>query len=152
MPGAISIGVSYVGAAAEEFQHVHRIEDRIERPAIAIAALAPRTPTLFSRCVFLLQPGRIEHHHARQFARRRGGDDLAAKATLGEQRQAPAMIEMGVGEQDEVDRRRLEAEGVGVVLGEFAAALEHAAIDEDALSRAFDQVTGTGDRAVGAME
>ena len=85
--------------------------------------------------VFLLQPGRIEHHQPRQLAGGAGGDDLAAEAALGEQRQPAAMVEMGVGEQHHVDRLRIEAEGLGVVLGELAAALEQAAIDQDALAR-----------------
>ena len=50
-------------------------------------------------CLFFLQMGRIQHDQPRQFARGGGGDDLAAKAALYQQRQASAVIEMGVGEQ-----------------------------------------------------
>ena len=42
----------------------------------------------------------ILEHDLRQLARRGGGDHLAAKAALDEQRQAPAVIEVGVREQD----------------------------------------------------
>ena len=62
------------------------------------------------------------------------------------------MVEMGVGEQHHVDGLRVEAEGLAVVLGKLAAPLEHAAIDQDALACRFDQVTGAGDGAVGAVE
>ena len=38
------------------------------------------------------------------------------KPRLSQQRQSPAMVEMGVGEQDEIDRRGVEAERRGVLL------------------------------------
>ena len=57
-----------------------------------------------------------------------------------------------MGQEHHVDRLGIEAEGLGIVLGKLAAALEHAAIDQDAFARRFDQVAGTGDGAVGAVE
>ncbi len=153
MPGATSKAHVVVRRAAEELQHVHGVEHGVERLAVAVAAAPPaRAAALLAPGVLLLQTGRIEHHQPRQLARGAGGDDLAAEAALGEQRQPPAMVEVGMGQEHEVDRRRLEAEGLGIVLGKLAAALEHAAIDEDALAGALDQMARAGDRAVGAVE
>ena len=110
--------------------------------------MAPRPPAR----VFFLQMGGVEHHQPREFARRAGGDDLAAEAALVQQRHAPAMVEVGVGQQQYVDRRRVEAERRGVFVVEVAAALEEAAVDEDALAAGLDQVARAGDVAIGAVE
>ena len=82
--------------------------------------------------------GGVEHHQPREFARRAGRDDLAAEAALVKQRDAPAMVEMSVGQQKRVDRRGVEAERRRVFVVELAAALEEAAIDENALAAGLD--------------
>ena len=74
--------------------------------------------------VLFLDVGGIEHDQAGQLARRRGRDDLAAEAALRQERQAPDMIEMSMGEEDEVDALRIEAERPGILLVELAAPLE----------------------------
>ena len=96
--------------------------------------------------------GGVEHHQPRQLARRAGGDDLAAEAALVKQRDAPAMVEMGVGQQQRVDRRRVEAERRRVFVVEVAAALEEAAVDENALAAGLDEMARAGDVAIGAVE
>ena len=62
------------------------------------------------------------------------------------------MIQMRVRKQQEVDAVRIEAERFGIFLDQFTPALVHTAIDQDALTRAFNQVTGTGDTLVGPVE
>ena len=62
------------------------------------------------------------------------------------------MIEMGVGEQDRVDRARIEAEIMRVHRALFAPALEQAAIDEYALAGGLKEVAGAGDVLVRAVE
>ena len=62
------------------------------------------------------------------------------------------MIQMRMGEQHIVDGGGVEAERSGILLVQFAAALMQPAIDQDALARAFDQMTGAGDTAIGAMK
>ena len=122
------------GDAAEAVAGVERVERPVERRAVgrtvAAARVAPRPP---ARLLFL-QMGGVEHHQPGEFARRAGGDDLAAEAALVKQRYAPAMVEMGVGQQQGVDRRGVEAERRRVFVVELAAALEKAAIDENALA------------------
>jgi hypothetical protein len=62
------------------------------------------------------------------------------------------MIQMRVGEQYVVDGGGGEAKGPGVFRVQFAATLMQPAIDQDALAAAFDQMTGAGDTAIGAMK
>ena len=62
------------------------------------------------------------------------------------------MVEMGVGEQEKVDAGGVEAEVAGVLLLDLARALIEAAIDQQPLARAFQQMTGAGDAPVGAVE
>lgn len=50
------------------------------------------------------------------------------------------MVQMGVRQQQDVDGGRLEPEGLGVILVQFVTALEHAAVDQDALAGALDKV------------
>ena len=102
--------------------------------------------------VLLLQMRAIEHHETAELAGGGGRNDLATKPALLQQRYAPAMIEMGMGEQQHVDRGGVEAEGAGVFLVEFATALIEAAIDQDALPARFQQMTGTCDAQVGSVE
>ena len=117
-------GAAIVGDAAETVEDVDRVEQRIERRAAPSPARPGARRAKRPAMLFLLQMGGVEQHQPRQFAGRGGGDDLALKAALDEQRQAPAMVEMGVGQQDEnVDGRGIEAEVVGVLLLERAAAL-----------------------------
>lgn len=49
--------------------------------------------------ILLLKVRGIEQHEPRQFARRRGRDDLAAETGLYEQRNASAVIEMRMREE-----------------------------------------------------
>jgi hypothetical protein len=79
----------------------------------------------------------IEDDQPSKFARCRGRDHLAAEASFDEERQSPAMIEMRVGEEHEIDGPGIEPERILVFFRKLAAALEHAAIDENAATRAF---------------
>ena len=93
--------------------------------------------------LFLAEVGRVEHHQPCEFAARGGGDDLALEAAAREQGNAPAVVEVGMGQQQVVDGGRVEAEGIGVFLVQFASALVESAVDEDALAGAFDEMAGT---------
>ena len=55
-------------------------------------------------------------------------------------------------QQQEVDACGIEPQLGGVLFLQFAPALEHAAVDQQALAGALEQVAGTGDVAVGAVE
>jgi len=67
-------------------------------------------------------------------------------------RQQPAMIDVGVGQQYEIERGRIESETRAVLAVGLAPALEHAAVDQETQAVGFDQETGSGDFARGAEE
>ena len=62
------------------------------------------------------------------------------------------MIDMGMGEDDPVDRRWAEGEGLPVEMFEAARSLEEAAINEEALTPDGQFHAGTGDSLGGAVE
>ena len=68
-----------------------------------------------------------------------------AKSSLDEERKAAAVVEMAVREEDGVDLAGLEREGFPVELRDLPAALEQAAVDEDAAAAGLDAVTAPGD-------
>jgi hypothetical protein len=99
-----------------------------------------------------LQMSRIGKHDASEFAGRRRGDHLAAKSSFRKKRQSATMIQVSVGQQQEIDRRGIEVEGGRIFFGQLPTSLEHAAIDEDAPVRAFEHVAGAGHASIGAVE
>ncbi len=141
-PGRQSCRLGITDAAAEEIHAVERVEHGIQRlnlrPAIAPGLFVPPIG------LFFLQTGRIQHHQAGQLAARCGRDDLAAKTARDQQRDAPAMIEMRVRQQQVIDIPGFESERLPVFLLDLAAALIETTVDQDALPGAFHQVTGAG--------
>lgn len=117
------------------------IIDRVERLFDGFAIACARG---CASCIFLLQAGGIEHDQARQFARGGCAVDATAEALFDQQGYAPAMIEMGMGQQQGIDRGGIKTEGFGIGLLLLAATLEQAAINQDATLVAGDQVTGSG--------
>ncbi len=81
-----------------------------------------------------------------------GRDDFPAKPALGQQRQAPAMIEVGMCEQHKIDVGRIEAEVAGIFLGDLAAALVEPTVDQYTPASAFDEVARTRHVAVSPMK
>ena len=63
-----------------------------------------------------------------------------------EQRQQAAVVEVGVGEDDRVERRRVEPERHAVAHRLVRTPLEHAAVDEDPGSPGVHEVARAGDR------
>ena len=119
---------------------------------IALCALATSFMPVTATSILELQVRGIEDDQAGELERRRGRDDFAAKAALGQQRQPAAVIEMGMRQQDEVDCAGIETEIGGILIIELAPTLEQSAIDQDAPAIAFQQMTGTSDRSRGAVE
>ena len=59
---------------------------------------------------------------------------------------------MSVGQQHKIDAGGVEAEIVGILLVEIAAALQHATVDKQMPPAAFDHMARAGDAAVGAVK
>ena len=139
------------GDAAKAVAGVECVERSIERRGARRIARARFASHIPARVLFL-QMGGVEHHQSRQLTRRASGDDFAAETALVKQRYAPAMVEMGVGQQQHIDRRGVEPERRPVFVVEFTAALEEAAVDKQALAAGLDEMARAGDVAVGAVK
>ena len=87
---------------------------------------------------------RIRQHHRKQVAGGAGGMDRALEAQCDQSRQQAGMVDVGMGEQDKVDGRRIEGKRLVVLGARFAPALEHAAIDQKAHPFVFHQIAGAG--------
>src|SRR5262249_6281296 len=79
-------------------------------------------------------------------------DDFAAKPALGQQRQPPAMIEMGMRQQYKIYAGRIEAKVASIFLGDLAATLIEPTIDQDMPASALDEVARTRDVAISSMK
>ena len=92
----------------------------------------------------LLDVAAIGQQHGEQIDARLGGIDRPAVAKHGQARQQAGMVDMGVGEQDEVDLADIEAEieRPHILLAGLRPTLEHAAIDQKTDVVRFDQGTG----------
>ena len=55
------------------------------------------------------------------------------------------MIQVSMRQQDIVDGRGVKSKRSGIVFLQFAAALEHAAVDQNADAAGLQQMTGAGD-------
>src|ERR1051326_1791861 len=148
--------VAIAGAALEQVQALLRIGLRIQwlrrfglRGLVVRAVLRPmRVWTRF----LLLQVSGIQHDQLGEDVGGHRRDDLDAKGALGQERQPPAMIEVGVRQQHKIEALGIESEVAGVFVGELAAALVEPAIDQDAPAGAFDEVARPGDVAIGAVK
>jgi len=71
--------------------------------------------------------------------------DPALEAERDQARQQAGVVDVGVGEDDEIDRAWIEIESTLVLGAGLAPALEHAAIDQKTYAVRFHQIAGAGD-------
>ena len=97
----------------------------------------------------LVQPSRIEQHEVGQLDRPACRVDGSAEAFAHGDRQQAAVIEVGVGQENRVEPRGIESQRDAVADRLVRAALEHAAVDQDArtLGREQEARAGYGRRA-----
>ncbi len=145
-------GLAVARHPTEALQGVESIEEGIERLYLSIRLAAFPGAAVPIAGLFLLQSGCVEHDQSGQFAAGGGGDDLSAKAAIDQQRNAPAMVEVGMGQQQVVDACRVEPEVIGIVFFELAAPLVEAAVHQNAGSGAFEQMAGAGHVPGGTVE
>ena len=131
---------------------VQRFDRILGRPLLLLEAfrLVPR--------VLLLNPPRVRHHNPGQFRAGLGGDDPPLEPLVHQLRDPPAVVQVGVGQQQHVDRLGRHR-AVFPVAAQELAFLKHAVVDHDAKhpppvfqAGDFEQVAGSGDLAVGAEE
>jgi hypothetical protein len=95
---------------------------------------------------------RIEENQARQLDRSGRGMDGPRVAVADQQRQQPAVVEVGMRQQHGVERGRLERERDPVADRFVGAALEHPAVDQDPGAARGEQELRAGDRRGPAQE
>src|SRR5690606_27870937 len=78
--------------------------------------------------------------------------DASAKSLLDQGGQVARMVQVGVGQDHRVDRRRFDRKRSPVTVAQLLVALEQAAVDEQAMAVGLDQVARAGDGARGTEE
>jgi len=78
--------------------------------------------------------------------------DGPGEAVLHEARGVARVVDVGVGQDEVVQKTRLEARFLPVQAAQFLEALEEPAVHEDALAGRFQEMPAAGDRAGGAVE
>ncbi len=93
--------------------------------------------------------GGVHKHHTEQVDGGRGGEDPPAVAERNQARQQSGMVQVGVGEEHEVDPAQLEIQRIAVLAVGFAPALEEPAIHQECTVLVIDAQAGSGDLASG---
>src|SRR5690606_4391686 len=102
--------------------------------------------------VTFLDVGTVGQHDPKQVRCRCGCVYGAAEAVPDKLWQQATVIDMGVGEQDEVDRGGIESEICAIPCRRIASTLDHSAIDEKPRLRRFHKEAGAGDLACPSQE
>ncbi len=92
-----------------------------------------------------VQLPRVEEDERRKLDRAGRGVDGAGEPGLDEQRKQPAMVQVSVGQEHRIEGGWVIRERDPVADGFVRAALEHAAVDQDARPVRLEQELGTGD-------
>lgn len=102
--------------------------------------------------VHAVDVGGIREHDTAKVAGGRGGVDVTVEAVVVQLGKVPAMVDVGVGEDDAVDRFGVKRELTIALHGFCTAALVEAAVEQETLAIDFNQVLGAGGGAGGAAE
>ena len=132
-----------IGAGHKLLHDVLGVLDRVVR--LDHFCAAAHGLTVFPLGLLLLNVGRVLEHDAAEVAGGLGGIDRAAVAIFVQVRDAPRVVDMGMGQQQGL----IGAGGIGQV-GIFVdiAALLHAAVDQDAVARCLQLGAAAGDLTV----
>ena len=113
---------------------------------------APTAVTVGALGLGFGQRGRVQQHDGQQLGAGALGVDGPAIPALDQQRHPAHMVDVGVAQHHGVQRAGIEGKGVFVARFGFAAALDQAAVQQDAPAGGLDQVHGPGDLARRAVE
>lgn len=101
-------------------------------------------------CFFFEQMSGVGQQQMAQVLRRGRAVDFAAEAVPHQQRQIAAVVQVGVGQHDGVQCRRIKGQGFPVLHAQRFVALEQAAVQEEAETLCGDEVPGAGNGSCGA--
>jgi len=117
---------------------IHRLDRRAA--ALHVAAVQPLD-------LGLLDVGAVGQHVGQQVEAALGSEDRSLEALLHQLGDEARVIDVGMGQQDEVDLGRIEGKGAVVQFLQGLGALEHAAVDKELAALGLHPVAGAGDRA-----
>ena len=107
---------------------------------------ASRGPQVFALEVAQVEADRVAQHDGQQIGRGTGAVNRPLEPLVYQQRQHPAVVQMGVGQDDSVNTVGAEAEALVVDAFNRIAALAQAAIQQDpSAGLGLQQVTGPRD-------
>ena len=102
--------------------------------------------------VLVLNVRRVRQNQRTELLGRRGAEDPAAKPGRNQPRQIPAVIEVRMGQDDGVDRGRVDRQRLPVAQPQFLQPLKQAAVDQHAPAIDLEEVLRAGHRTSGAEE
>ena len=129
-----------VGLRPQQLDGVRDVFPGVQRLHFPFAMLAPAVEALG---IAFGQRSRIHQHDRHQLGAGALGEDRAAEAALDQQRHPADMVDVRMAHHQCVDGLDIERKRIGIARLHFRAALAHAAIEQDALARGFEQVHRT---------
>jgi hypothetical protein len=94
--------------------------------------------------VLFLDLGRVEEHDGEEVGAGRCRQDSVPESLANELGEKAGMVEMDMGEEDEIERSRRDGKGCPVPF-EIGPLLEQAAVDEQPKTGRLDKIAGTSD-------
>jgi len=136
-----------VFAGGDVLLHIFRILNGIQR--LHLGGAGTGRLAVFPLGVGLLNVGGVQQHDVHEVGRHTGGEDAALEALLHQHGHPAGMVDMGVGDEHEVDAAGMEGQGFVVYL---VPSLLQAAVDQDVFAVDLQTVTAAGHALVSAVK
>ena len=136
-----------VFAGGDVLLHIFRVLNGIQR--LHLGGAGTGCLAVFPLGVGLLNVGGVQQHDIHEVGRHAGGEDAALKALLHQHGHPAGMVDMGVGDEHEVDAAGMEGQGFVVYL---VPSLLQAAVDQDVFAVDLQTVTAAGHALVSAVK
>ena len=136
-----------VFAGGDVLLHIFRILNGIQR--LHLGGAGTGCLAVFPLGVGLLNVGGVQQHDIHEVSRHTGGEDAAPEALLHQHGHPAGMVDMGVGNEHEVDTAGMEGQGFVVHL---VTPLLQAAVDQDVFAVDLQTVTAAGHALVSAVK
>jgi hypothetical protein len=141
-----------VGHALDQTAHFFSLGRRVERDLGMAGSTAFFLMALFLLSgVLFLDLGRVEEYDREEIGAGRCCQDFIPESLANEFGEKPGMVEMDVGEEDEIERSGRDGKGCPVPF-EIGSLLEQTAIDEQPEAGRLDEIAGTSDLLGSAEE
>ena len=136
-----------VFAGGDVLLHIFRVLNGIQR--LHLGGAGTGCLAVFPLGVGLLNVGGVQQHDIHEVSRHTGGEDAAPEALLHQHGHPAGMVDMGVGNEHEVDTAGMEGQGFVVHL---VTPLLQAAVDQDVFAVDLQTVTAAGHALVSAVK